>query len=425
MKRLAAMGAYRLSLYLKEEGKTEVLAAYPRLLSAEITQEELAALETAYLESVSGEGGSIGRLFRLLSPYDEAGRLAWCALELALLYYMDGRAAEVFEAAQVGGRAGATIGLAAKLLYGEAAVLECFVLMEDGFARCELLLQAEYPPESIVDAVLRADDRLVQWLTDENSRLSHPLIRDGRLGEKRHAAVWEEIRLEILGELRGNAEAYLEETPIVAFSGMANSGRKYLARQIAEALGKRLLLVEMSFFSSLERLLPQWRRVLREVLLQPVLVCVTGVVKCPSWESMVQVLADEYEAAVRKAWKTGMQEAPALRPLFLTVAEDVKLIPLLRQTVMQKQLVMPRLAERAVLWDFFAEKYLDMPLPSQELAVKMKLPVGDIEKIVKRLACRPKDTPPESHEIFRYCYDLLDDGRIDKEVWLNIMRSAH
>ncbi len=413
MKRLAAMGAYRLSLYLKEEGKTEVLSAYPRLLSTEITRGELAALETAYMESISGEGGGIGRLFRLLSPYDEAGRLAWCALELALLYCMDSQAAEAFEAAQTGGRNGATIGLAAKLLYGNTAALQRFALLEEGFVRCELLLQAEYPPKSIADEVLRADDRLVQWLTDENSLLSHPLIYNGGRKDDAGSPLWEEKLRNILAELRGSAAAFPEEMTVGVFNGGRNSGRKYMARQAAKALGKRLLIVDMGFFGSMERLLTQWRQVLREVLLKPVLVCVAGVEKRPSWESMVRILADEYEAAVKKAWKTGMQDAPSLRPLFFTAAEDVKLIPLLRQTAVQERLPMPNMAERAALWDYFAEKYLHAPLPSQELAVKMKLPVGDVEKVVKRLACRPNATLLESREIFRHCYELLDDGRYD------------
>lgn len=317
MKRLAAMGAYRLSLYLKEEGKTEILAAYPRLLTAEVTQEELAALETDYMESMAGEGGGIGRLFRLLSPYDEAGRLAWCALELALLYYMDERAAEIFEAVQACGKQGASIGLAAKLLYGDAAALEQFALLKEGFERCELLLQAEYPPKSIVSTVLRADDRLVQWLGDIDSRLSHPLIWEGRIDGEKSSPIWEKQLGEILAELRGNAEVFPDDAAVVVFSGMKGSGRKYLAGQTAKALGKRFLLVEMGFFGSMERLLPQWRRILREALLQPVLVCVAGLEKRPSWESMARVLVDEYEAVVRKAWKTGMQEAPAFRPLFL------------------------------------------------------------------------------------------------------------
>lgn len=413
MKRLVAMGAYRLSLYLKEEGKTEILAAYPRLLSAEVTRGELAGLETAYMESLAGESGGIGRLFQLLSPYDEAGRLAWCALELALLYYMDGQSAAAFEAVQSGGRDGASIGMAAKLLYGSAAVLERFEILRKGFARCELLLQAEYPPKRIADTTLRADDRLVQWLAGEDSLLSHPLIWDGALNGESHSPIWEEKLQETLAELHGSASAFQEETSVVGFSGMANSGRRFLARQTARALGKRLLMVDMGFFGSMEQLLPQWRRILREVLLQPVLICVTGVEKRPSWESMVRILADEYQAAVKKAWETGIQDAPALRPLFFTAAEDVKLVPLLRQTTVQKRLPIPGLAERAALWDFFAEKYLNTPLPSQELAVKMKLHVGDIEKIVKRLACRPKDMPMESREIFRYCYELLDDGRYD------------
>ena len=92
----------------------------------------------------------------------------------------------------------------------------------------------------------------------------------------------------------------------------------------------------------------------------------------------------------------------------------MKPIPLLRQRVVQKHLPMPKLAERAALWDYFGKKYLPgVSLPSQELAVKMKLPLGSMEKIVKRLACLPKGEPLESRTIFRYCYELLDDGRYD------------
>ncbi len=71
MKRLAAMGAYRLSMYLKEEGTTEYWTKYPRLLDGEVTEELLENLEDNYMESIEEETGSMAMLVRLLSPEKE------------------------------------------------------------------------------------------------------------------------------------------------------------------------------------------------------------------------------------------------------------------------------------------------------------------------------------------------------------------
>ncbi len=408
MKRLAAMGALRLSMYLKEEGTTAYWARFPRLLDSEITRETLDTIEENYFESFP-EGGSFGKLYDLLRPeQDEAGRLAWCALELAVLCYMNDQIREVFSVIYPPAKDGVTIALAAKLLYGEAAVLEKYQTVQEAFFRCELLLQAEYPVKQMGNAILSADDRLIQWISEENSLWQHPFLRESSLPEEPPAAVWEDIRKAFLMELQGSAEGAV----VGVISGGENSGRKFLVQQTAAEVGKRLLLVDMSFFGSIEELLARWRRLLREVLLQPVLICITGVTKQPSVETMLTVLVDEYEKTAEYAWKLGLQEAPAKRPLFFTVAQDIKLIPLLRQKVVQKQLPMPGLAERASIWEYFAEKYA-LSLPVQELAVKMKLSLGSVEKIVKRLAGLPKDEPVESNTIFRYCYELLDDGRYD------------
>lgn len=414
MKRLAAMGAYRLSMYLKEEGNNAYWGKYSRLLDREVTEVLLLELEENYMAAMAEEEGSIGRLYDLLRPEEEAGRLAWCALELAVLYYMDDQIGEVFSAIDASAGAGATLSLAAKLLYGAAANLEQAFLMKEAFSRIELLLQAEYPPGRIGTERLFVDDRLVQWMSGGESPFCHPFVQEEPLPKEVPSPIWEEIGQALLAELRGCAVANKGEIVVGVVSGTAGSGRAFLVRQTAEALEQPLLLVEMGYFGSLEQLLTQWRKLLREVLLTPVLLCIKEVTKQPSVESMLTILVNEYEAVVKNAWQLGLQASPAERPLFFTVAEDVKPIPLLRQRVVQKHLPMPKLAERAALWDYFGKKYLpEVSLPSQELAVKMKLPLGSMEKIVKRLACLPKGEPLESRTIFRYCYELLDDGRYD------------
>lgn len=414
MKRLAAMGAYRLSMYLKEEGNNAYWGKYSRLLDREVTEVLLLELEENYMAAMAEEEGSIGRLYDLLRPEEEAGRLAWCALELAVLYYMDDQIGEVFSAIDASAGAGATLSLAARLLYGAAANLEQAFLMKEAFSRIELLLQAEYPPGRIGTERLFVDDRLVQWMSGGESPFCHPFVQAESLPKEVPSPIWEEIGQALLAELRGCAVANKGEIVVGVVSGAAGSGRAFLVRQTAEALEQPLLLVEMGYFGSLEQLLTQWRKLLREVLLTPVLLCIKEVTKQPSVESMLTILVNEYEAVVKNAWQLGLQASPAERPLFFTVAEDVKPIPLLRQRVVQKHLPMPKLAERAALWDYFGKKYLSgASLPSQELAVKMKLPLGSMEKIVKRLACLPKGEPLESRTIFRYCYELLDDGRYD------------
>ncbi|MBR2382854.1 MAG: hypothetical protein IKA89_03800, partial [Anaerotignum sp.] len=340
--------------------------------------------------------------------------MAWTCLELAVLHYMNSQISEVFASIHPASRNGATIALAGKLLYGEAAVLDDYALLQEAFSRCALLLQAEYPVRQMGDATLLADDRLIQWMEDEKSLLSHPFVQEGKLPEGISSPIWEEKRLELLQEIIGGSQMLPQEMAVVALSGEGGSGRKYLAKQIAKELEKPILMVDMSYFGSLENLLTQWRKVLREVLLQPVLICITGIEKRPSWETEVSILVKEYETVVKQAWQLGLQDAPAKRPLFLTTAENVKLIYLLQQRVLQKQLPLPDLAQRAALWEFFAEKYLQgRKLPAQELAVKMKISLGGIEKVVKRLACLPKEEEIETRTIFRYCYELLDDGRYD------------
>ena len=323
MRRLAAMGAYRLSMYLKKEGISAYWAAYPRLLDSSVTRELLEEMEQNYFDSLYAEEGNLKTLLRLLEPDIEAGYLAWSALELAMLYAMNPHMGEVFAAVHPPSRDGATLTLAAKLLYGEGLQLEYFDILQDAFSRCELLLQADYPANRIGDTLLLADDRLIAWLKDGESLPQHPMLHMGDLPDAPTSPIWEEKRLQLLTEMEGGGRVAPGEVVIAAVSGESGSGRRFFVKQTAQTLGKRLLLADMSYFGSLDSLLRQWRGLLRELLLQPILLCITGIEKHPSWESEILILVREYEAVVKRAWKAGLQDAPGCRPLFLTVAEDV------------------------------------------------------------------------------------------------------
>lgn len=415
MIRLACMGALRLSLYLKEEEMNEYWTKYPRLLDCEVSKEGLKTIEEEYYKSlVMEQSNSIRKLYCLLSPTDRAGRLAWCCLEFAILYYMNPKIGEVFEYIYAGSKNGTTLSLVSKIILGETAVIESPSMIKEAFSRCELLLQAEYPVKKMGDALLLADDRLIAWIEDENSIPCHPFLERGNTNPGMISDVWDKTKEELIEAIRDRSFHQKEEIKVISIAGEKGNGRSFLAGRIARELGKPILMVNVSFFGSMEDLLEQLRFVLREVLLTPALLCITNIEKTSIWESMVTVLVKEYEGTVRKAYERGMQESPSERPLFITCTEEIKLVYLLKQIVIHKVLPSPDLAKRVHLWDFFSEKILgEKRLPSRELAIKMKLSVGNIEKAVRRLACLSQEEQFLPENIYQCCYEILDDGRYD------------
>lgn len=413
MIRLACMGALRLSYYLKEEGMNEYWTKFPRLLDCEISKEDLAVMEEGYFETLAAEeNNSMAKLYRLLLPIDKAGRLAWCCLEFAVLYYMNSKIGEVFEYIHTGGRNGATIALASRILYGETAVIEKPAMIKDAFSRCELLLLAEYPVRQMGNALLQADDRLIAWMEDDSSVPNHPLMRIEKIDRSMYSGVWDKTKKELVKEVQESSFYSKQEIRVISIAGEKGNGRKFLVGQLAEELGKAILMVNVSFLGTMESLLQQLRFILREVLLTPALLCITDLEKRTSWESMVTVLVKEYEDTIRKAYESGIQKPPSERPLFITCTDEIKLVYLLKQVVVHKVLPMPNLAQRVALWDFFSEKILgEKKLPSRDLAIKMKLSVGNIEKAVRRLSCLSEEEQSLPENIYRYCYEILDDGR--------------
>lgn len=413
MKRLAAMGALRLSLYLKEHGIKEYWDKFPLELNAEISKDELDNIDIEYMLNIEEDNSGLAVLYQLLNPEDDAGELAWCCLELAVLYYMEKQIGEVFASICLSGRRGVTLSLAGKIWGGDTSIIDTNEVYREAFERCELLFQTEYPMSDMGESLFCIDDRLVQWILDTSTSFSHPFVKNRCTQKKNKSNIWQKTKLEILEEIQMKEENF-EEIKVVAIAGENGNGRSYLVQEIAEELQKPILMVDVSFLGNLDNILVQWRKILREMLLTPTLVCVRGIEKVSSWDTMVSILADEYEEIVKKAYHVGIQEAPAKRPLFFTCMDDVKLVFLLKQIVIQKQLPLANMAQRAAFWEYLTEKYLGgLEIPTQELAVKMKLPIGSMEKVIKRFACLSDIEQKDVTKLFKYCYEVLDDGRYD------------
>lgn len=173
-------------------------------------------------------------------------------------------------------------------------------------------------------------------------------------------------------------------------------------------------MADAAFLGDMDSLLLQFRKLLREALLGSVELTMTGLDSQPDTISRIRIMAAEYQKTADGAWRAGIGAAPAERPLFLTAQEGVKLIPKLDVPVISGACQTTDRNVNFAAWEYFSTKYLgEGVLNSRELTVKMKLPVGRIRQVVLRLAMTETHRPIDSRTIFRYCYELLDDGRYD------------
>ena len=427
MKRLAALGIANLSCYLREQGKMQVLTAYGELLAADITREMVDQCMQLYLEDVAADGEleedsnehlfGHAMLLRLTNPTDIEGQIALMCVQLAACHYMNRRMGEVFEQICAGSGAGVTIELAARIVCGPRDMLEYYAEIREAYRRVELLLLADYPTKQFMQTTLRMDDRLADWLSDGDdlSTLAPRFVEwyvPGMCAEPIfQKKTYENVvaRLDAMQQVRDTGH-----TPVVVVTGEAYSGRKFMIKQIVNHQNARVLCADAACLGGLDSLLRQLRPLLREVLLERVALVITDMPMRADTTSMIQILYDEYDMLVRSMCEMGFLTSAQKLPLYLTADLAYKPLAHLDAFVINGVCKCGNVEESYEAWEYFSQKYLGgAKLQSRELVVKMKLPIGRIEQVVKRLMVAPEEHPYESRNVFRYCYELLDDGRYD------------
>lgn len=408
MKRLAAMGAYRLSYYLKQNGEPEYYKQYPAILTADITSQELSILEANYMENVKEDTGNLQTIYERIQPDDEAGRLAWVCLEFALLFYMEKQAGEVFAHIDALAKDGVTIGMVAKVLYGNMQFLDKFSVIREAYQRIELLLLAEYPVKKMMDVVLRADDRLIDWLSGGGTvdlLQSRFVTLYQSCAEYAGTNIWETQTKQVADAIWKFEGLEEQNVPIVVIAGDEQCGRKYIVKRVADLCGFSVIFADLIYLGNLQQILGRFRSLLREAAFRKVALCVTGLQEQNDVVAYIRILVEEYMR---------FSEQYECLPLFFTADKKVKVTPHTNAPVVSCSIPLPSVGQRKIAWDYFINKiFEENRFQTAELAVKMKLPIGKIEKIVKRLYCVKDEDVYDSRTVFRYCYEVLDDGRYD------------
>lgn len=428
------MGAYRLSYYLKCHDGGALIEQYKGILSEDITMEELNILEENYIESIVSEYTPLRLAFRLVNDTTQTqGNLttdetlwskreslvAWVAVELSLLLSLSENIGTLYQMLYPAGNGKSCIGLAAKILYGDDFSLQNPECIQAAYSIVSHLFYVKKPTANRLAEPFIMDDRLHNFLGGGNdiSLLENPFLsvyRDDFTESQR-----EVFRAALVEQMSHQLQAYSErgaenQVPIVSVFGEAMSGRKYVLRRIADERDYELLIVPVHALGDLEHLRNTLQRYLREILFTNQILCIVDVEMNEHTLAMLQVVLREYEETVNYGFRMGVGSRPNRKPLMITGNPNMKLSPYFDHFVCQAECGIPNMQQAVMAWDSFAEEYLGgKVINSRELAVKMKLPYGKMEQIVKRLRYDSDAHSYESKHIFRCCYELLDDGRYD------------
>lgn len=401
MKRLAALAAFKLSLYLKQQKNEELFRRYSQFLVPEMTEEKFLAyheLPEFLFEDAPALSFRYRRIFDLL----EENGIAVAAFQLYMLVCMDNRALSLLEETFGMRLPGPCIGEAGAVAYRDGNSLEDTGEMYEAFLLVRELLLADTSGGDFLRAPFLPDAYLAAWLRGD-AQMDYALEGRGeiwRAGEKLPETI-------IMKREKAEAAEFLKRQQgyaAVYVSGETGSGRKEFVR---EASGKAGISVLSIPYQSLERQgmlqMGLWRRVLRECRLQGIALCITDLTPCGELkacpEEFLRAVEEEYERLEL--------------PLFLTGSLKVKAAPALDTAVYTAVIEEYTPKESAAFWEYFSEAYLPETdgFPAGALASKMNLTAGQIQRALDQYVSLGHTKVTDIREIFRVCYQILDDGR--------------
>lgn len=399
MKRLAALAALKLSLFLKPRVDDAFFKRYSRFIAPDVTEEELLDCPTTPEELFEDEPDLAARFARLCAICD-GDAAARTAIELYLLAQMDGRVVDLLREA---GFNGLTVETAGRITWRGEETVEMAARLRSAFEKISVLLQADPMAEPLC-APFQLDGRLAAWLMGDD-------LPDERLCAEVDDGTGELPAAVLTGESIERAAAVLRAKDgfsIVHISGEDGSGRRHMARHLARRLGRELLLVPFDAVGADGALDDAaWRRVLRELLLSDRLLCLYDLRCAP--EKRTERLPALLHRLERDL-------APFGRAVLLTTQEGIKVTPFVRADAFAVSIPRPTILQSARLWRSFAEQMLGSgaaSFPAESLAAKMTLTAGQMERIVRLLRFQNPRGQWSERDIFKLCYQVLDDGRYE------------
>lgn len=398
MKRLAAAAALKLSYFLKQRVGSEFFERYRHLISADITEEDLDICPTEPKEMFF-DSPDIAYRYQKLYDLCDGDPIAMTAIQLYMLALMDERTLSLLREA-TGCIEGLNIETAGRIENFGRETVEMLPELKKAFEKVKILLRAETGQEPL-RAPFRVDWRPALWLLGDDT----PDERIKAVATEYYKLLPEPVIMQAEIEAAADILKGCNRCCFLHISGEKGSGRSFFARHVAKKLLAPMLTVDFNSIAADGVLQPDlWQRVLRELLLTGRILCLCDI-SCPEKER-----AERIPALLRQI-EEDMQSIG--RPVFLTTEADIKAAPFMNGEVYTVSIAKPNISQSAAIWRDMAQRYLDgVSIPADRLAAKMTLTPGQIERVAKLMRLKRK-TEFDEREVFKLCYQVLDDGRYE------------
>lgn len=342
-------------------------------------------------------------------------------LELAAFAYKNRLAGAAFE--KVTGSNSVTPELAALIAHGTTDATPYMDEIEDAYRIMRILLAAEESSDDIMKASFSMNHRMAAFLAGNDAM---PLDIRGFGHVRRKDAVlptiyaytneisrftYEISKMYFRLKMSGNKELFT-----IAITGEEGSGRRTSASYLAGQLGLNLVCADYRLIMRNNDPKLIIRKLVRECFFCDGALLVFGVTRDEdnSYKDIINEIQKEYSFL-------------GFRPLFVSCELDVKLAPVLDGYYSEYSIGKCTPDKSLALWEgFLGENFnaglsaagvrdVTLEINIHEIASKMVLTAGQIEKIVKllytRILSEGEACKYDNKLMYKLCYKVLDDGR--------------
>ncbi len=406
MRRLAAIGAMRLSLAVKGRIDKDIYTRFSNVLTDDVKEADIAEAENYAFEEFEDDEPLTKAAYRVNVLMSLLGDdvVARSLTELCMLQIMDPSVCEVLNMVSPGNDNGITLLTAARCAGYFGKVDDTIFPCREAQEKVSFLFR-EIPIENVpfFKVPYRPDDWLLGFLSGSDvpdivfSDFSDTFDPNDELG-----AIYG-FDDEIKALSNRIAKLYENNTgkgdPVnVIISGENESGRFTMVKAVAKRLNLSLLSIDYSYILGTIEPKELIRRLTRACALDERALVVRGITKNDSTSFLMEKLKNVYNAYVDL-------------PLFLLTDTSVRLVPSISgRNVLMK---IPTGDEITLsLWQgFLPDEYKEF---ADSLASKMKLTAGQTKRVVTAMRTRmAAGETVDEHLICRLCYEVLDDGRYD------------
>lgn len=400
MKRLAVLGAMKVSLCLKDRVGDEIFDQYASIISKDITTEELTEGEDLILSkeelTEDPRGEAIYRLVKLCKY-----PIVVSLLELMVLKLTQPRSAEIIDIVSPGNERGVTLLCAARVTGFTGSIDEVIGLLKEAKEVADFLFaKSDDLTKPFFDVPYFIDEYVLGYLSLANTMDSAFSEFGGRFDKIEDPGFlfgMEEEATSLASRISAVCENPNEFVTAIV-SGEKESGRYSVVKHAAKQLDIDLIYVEYDYLSTTIEPKELIRRIVRSSILENRALVIRGVSKERDTAFFIDRIVYHYRTHSEL-------------PLFVLSEPSVKLIPSIASLVISCKI--PKTdAVCLALWNgYLPDKYKDH---AEALASKMRLSAGQVKRVTD--AIKTADATGETVDermICKFCYDVLDDGRYD------------